>query len=55
MTQNRTELGKVVGANLKRLIKESVYRAERTNILTERASYDEFQNYKYAKGYFYYI
>ena len=28
MTQNRTELGKVVGANLKRLIKESVYRTQ---------------------------
>ena len=25
MTQSRTELGKVVGANLKRLIKKSVY------------------------------
>ena len=28
MTQSRTELGKVVGANLKRLIKESVYRTQ---------------------------
>ena len=28
MTQNRTELGKVVGANLKRLIKESEYRTQ---------------------------
>ena len=28
MTQNRTELGKVVGANLKRLIKESAYRTQ---------------------------
>jgi hypothetical protein len=28
MTQNRTDLGKVVGANLRRLIKESAYRTQ---------------------------
>ena len=28
MTRNRTDLGKVVGANLKRLIKDSTYRTQ---------------------------